>query len=96
MVANRPFDYPLTLKGLAPSLRVGVICSRSEAPLLRAYLQKANQGHRPADSERDYLIDYPGFQQAYGLPMEIPEPGMPGWDICAEPSGTGGRSGAYL
>lgn len=94
MVANRPFDYPLTLKGLAPSLRVGVICARSEAPVLRAYLQKANQGHRPADSERDYLIDYPGFQQAYGLPIEIPEPGMPGWIVCPEPLGTGERAGA--
>jgi hypothetical protein len=61
---------------------------------VRAYLQKANQAHRPADSERDYLVDYPGFQQAYGLPIEIPEPGAPGWTFCAEPSGPGGRSGA--
>lgn len=94
MLANRPYDYPLTLKGLAPSLRVGVVCPRSEAQLLRAYLQNANQVHRPADSERDYLVDYPGFQQAYGLPIEIPEPGTPGWAFCAEPSGTDGRSAA--
>jgi hypothetical protein len=85
MVTNRPFDYPLTLKGLAPSLRIGVICPQAEAPLLRDYLQKANQGHRPANSERDYLVDYPGFQQAYGMPIEIPESGAPGWVVCAEP-----------
>lgn len=94
LALSRPFDYPLTLKGLAPSLRVGVICPRSEAPLVRGYLQKANQGHRPADSERDYLVDYPGFQQAYGLSIEIPEPDAPGWAYCAEPSGTSGHSGA--
>jgi hypothetical protein len=94
LAASRPFDFPLTLKGLAPSLRVGVICPRSEAPLMRGYLQKANQGHRPADTERDYLVDYPGFQQAYGLPIEIPEPGAPGWAFCAEPSGSGGHTGA--
>lgn len=94
LAASRPFDFPLTLKGLAPSLRIGVICPRSEAPLVRSYLQKANQGHRPADSERDYLVDYPGFQQAYGLPIETPEPGEPGWAYCAEPSGSGGRTGA--
>jgi hypothetical protein len=93
VVANRPYDYPLTLKGLAPSLRVGVVCPASEAPLLRSYLQKINQAHRPADSERDYLVDYPGFQQAYALPIEIPELGMPGWIVCAESSGTDGRSG---
>ena len=94
VVANRPFDYPLTLKGLAPSLRIGVVCPRPEAPLLDAYLQKANQAHRPTDSERDYLVDYPGFQQAYGLPIEIAEPDTPSWVICAELSGTDACSGA--
>lgn len=94
IVANRPFDFPLTLKGLAPSLRVGVVCPHSEALLLQRYLRNIHQGHRPADSERDYLVDYPGFQQAYGQPIEVPEPGAPGWAVCAEPSGTDGRSGA--
>lgn len=94
VVANRPYDYPLTLKGLAPSVRIGVVCPRSETPVVRVYLQNANQGLRPADSERDYLVDYPGFQQAYGLPIEIPEPGAPGWEFCAEPSGADSRSGA--
>jgi hypothetical protein len=94
VVANRPFDFPLTLKGLAPSLRVGIVCPTSEAPLVRAYLQKANQGHRPADTERDYLVDYPGFQQAYGLPLELPEPGAPGWAFCSEPSKADARQGA--
>jgi hypothetical protein len=93
LVANRPYDYPLTLTGLAPSLRVGVVCPQAEASLLRGYLQKVNQGHRPRDSERDYLVDYPGFQQAYGLPIEIPEPGRPGWIVCTEPAGNDQRSG---
>ena len=91
MVSNRPYDYPLTLKGLAPSLRIGIVCPRSETSILRTYLQNANQSHRPAPSETDYLIDYPGFQQAYGLPIEIPEPGSPGWVVCAEPAELSGR-----
>ncbi len=94
VVANRPYDYPLTMSGLAPSLRIGVVCPQSETSTLRSYLQNANQGHRPADTERDYLVDYPGFQQAYGLPLEVPEPGAPGWVECTEPSGTDPRSGA--
>lgn len=94
IVANRPFDFPLTLKGLAPSLRVGVVCARSESQLLHSYLHKINTGHRPADSERDYLVDYPGFQQAYGEPIELPEPGGPGWMFCAEPSTASGPAGA--
>jgi SIR2-like domain len=94
VAANRPFDYPLTLRGLAPSLRIGVVCPRSESPLLRTYLQRVNQALRPSDSERDYLVDYPGFQQAYGLPIEFPEPDTPGWIVCAEPTNTDRRSGA--
>ena len=94
VVTNRPYDYPLTLKGFVPTLRVGVVCPRSEAPLLHAYLQKAHRVHHPAKTERDYLVDYPGFQQAYGMPIEIPDPGAPGWTFCVEPSDKSGRSGA--
>ena len=91
---NRPYDYPLTLKGLASSLRIGIVCARSEAPRLRAYIQKASERHQPAKTERDYLVDYPGFQHAYGLPIELPEPGMPGWVECPEPDSADKRSGA--
>ena len=87
ILSNRPYDYSLTLKGLAPSLRIGVICPRSESTVFARYLEKVRQQHRPAQSERDYLFDYPGFQQAYALPIETPEPGDPGWIIVNEPSG---------
>ena len=92
IVSNRPFDYPLTFKELAPSLRVGVICPRSESSLLTEYLHKVNQKLGPAESERDYLIDYPGFQQTYGLPIEIPDPGIPGWICSTEPYGNDQRA----
>ena len=94
IVSNRPFDYPLTLKGLAASLRIGVICPRPESPLLAEYLHQASQEHRPAQSERDYLIDYPGFHQAYGLPIELPNPGSPSWIHPAEPLGDDQRTAA--
>ena len=87
VVENRPYDYSLTQKGLLPSLRIGVICPGSEATNLPSYLHKIRQRHLPANSERDYLVDYPGFQQAYGLPIEIPDPGAPGWITLSEPYG---------
>jgi hypothetical protein len=94
VAANRPYDFPLTLKGLAPSLRIGVVCPQTETQALYAYLQNADRRHQPARTETDYLVDYPGFQQAYGLPLEIPAPGAPGWVVCTEPSVSGGASGA--
>lgn len=94
VLSNRPFDYPLTLNGLAPTLRIGVICPRSESTVLAKYLDNVKQQHRPAKSEQDYLVDYPGFQQAYALPIEIPEPGAPGWINVNEPSGDDQRAAA--
>ena len=94
VVANRPYDYPLTQKGLASSLKIGVVCPSPEAAQLHAYLQQIFQQHRPSTSERDYLIDYPGFQRAYGLSIKIPEPGTPGWISPGEPSGNDARAAA--
>jgi hypothetical protein len=86
VVENRPYDFPLTARGLATGLRLAVICPGAETQPLRAYLNRVNQTHTPTPSERDYLVDYPGFQSAYGLPLDLPEPGGAGWTTCAEPS----------
>lgn len=86
IVSNQPFDYPLTQRGLAPSVRLGIICPRTETQMLRSYLHKAQQTHKPSQKERDYLVDYPGFERAYGLSIDIPEPDDAGWITCAEPS----------
>ena len=94
VVSNRPYDFALTQRGLAPSVRIGVICPHTEARKLHTYLTQAYGHHRPAQSERDYLIEYPGFQQAYGLPLEIPDPGTAGWVNCPEPTETHPQRGA--
>ncbi|MDP2003726.1 MAG: SIR2 family protein [Desulfurivibrionaceae bacterium] len=91
---NRPFDYPLTSLGLSPSLRIAVVCPRHEATILHAYLHKAHQSHQPTRNEQDYLQSYPGFQQAYGLPLELPECDGPGWVNCPEPTSNDPQKGA--
>ena len=48
----------------------------------------------PSRTERDYLLDFPGFQTAYGLPVELASPGSPGWITCPEPSTSGRVQGA--
>ena len=94
MLNNRPFDYPLTSKGFLPSVRMGVVCPREETRILCDYLQKSQQTHTPSTSEQDYLLPYPGFQQAYGLPLELPAPGSSGWAVCQEPSHSDPSNGA--
>ena len=83
---NRPYDYPLTSGGLSSSLRLGVVCPSPEAQTLHAYLQSIYQKLTPGSTERDYLLDYPGFQTAYGLPVELPAPDSVDWINCPEPS----------
>jgi len=83
---NRPYDYPLTFRGLSPSLRIGIVCPAAEAQTLHSYVQSIQRPHKPSSTERDYLLDYPGFQTAYGLPVELPAPESAGWITCPEPS----------
>lgn len=85
LISNRPYDYPLTSSGLSSTLRLGVICPEASEKQLYSYLQSIHYPHSPHTGDRDYLIDYPGFQEAYGLQLILPEPGSNGWINCPEP-----------
>jgi len=94
IVENRPYDYALTTRGFFTGLRLGVICPGAEAQALHTYLHNVNRSHSPTSGERDYLVDFPGFQSAYGLPIELPQPGDAGWFSCPEPSSSDPQTGA--
>ena len=74
------------------SLRLGVVCPAPEKLTLSSYLRQVNQAHPVLPTERDYLVDYPGFQNAYGLPLELAEPSSSGWATCREPSSNDPRA----
>ncbi len=86
---NQPFDYGLTSRGLMPAIRIGVVCPSNESAKLANYLQQANVRQQPNKSEADYLIEYPGFQNTFGLPVELPQQGDAGWSLCPEPTNAG-------
>ena len=94
LVTNRPYDFPITSRGLVSSIRVAVVCPSAEANILASYLGTAQYQHKPIPTERDYLVDYPGFQQAYGLPLELPHLGDAGWVTFPEPTEKDPRHGA--
>lgn len=94
LLENRPYDYPLTARGIATNLRVGVICAGTESQMLRRYLQNVTGKHAPSQSERDYLVDYPGFQAAYGVSIDLPDPGGAAWFVCPEPTSRDPHSNA--
>ena len=86
LVHARPYDHSLTLQGLAPNISLGIICPKSDTRKLQAYLHQSQAKHLAPRSMQDYLLDYPGFNLAYGTPLEIPSPGDSGWITCPEPN----------
>ena len=93
LLANRPFDFALTAKGLDTNVRFGVVCPKAEAGSLSGFLSKINQRVR-ANSKKGYLLDYPGFGEAFGLPFIVPQPIDASWATCPEPSGVNAREKA--
>ena len=82
---NRAFDYGLTRKGFADRVSLGIVCSQREGTKFERYFRGVLQQQTPTSSERDYLIDFPGFQTAFGLSLNIPACNGPGWMTCPEP-----------
>lgn len=85
MINNRPFDFGLSQRGLASLIRLGVICPHPESRSIKTYLDEALRQHRPQRQNPEYLLDYPGFNRAYGLALEIPNCQDKGWVDCPEP-----------
>lgn len=90
LVENRPWDYSLTTSGLCPSVDVAVICPTDVGARLERFLKGLQDVARPEKSERDYLHDFPGFTQAFGLSLKFPTRGDTNWlslddSVLAEP-----------
>jgi len=88
ILSNRPFDFGLTQKGLASSVRLGIVCPHQEARKLRTYMDNALRKQQPLRADPEYLMEYPGFDRAYGLTLEIPDCQGLGWATCPEPGST--------
>lgn len=84
IVRNRPFDYSLTVRQLAPAIQLGVICPAAEAKLLSDFLQGLHRAIQPGKFEADYLLPFAGFQSAFGTVLQVPEVGDNLWVTCPE------------
>ncbi|AEA42455.1 SIR2 family protein [Fluviicola taffensis] len=72
LVNNRPFD--VNLNGIIHSneINLTVICGKSYANDLYEFLSKLQVKHATENVNPDYLIEYPGFQSVFNLPLNIP------------------------
>lgn len=79
LVNNRPYDFPLTSSGISRSTNISIICPKAYQDRVYRFLSQLHENAQPIDSERDYLHDYPGFSNAFGLPLSISQPNTPSW-----------------
>lgn len=84
IISNRPYDFPLTSQGFSPGINIGVICPATDGAKFVNFLNRGNLSHRPSPTEQDYLIEYPGFSSAFGLPLRLPQPGYDDWVTVSE------------
>lgn len=83
---NRPYDHPLVGKLYEPTIRLGIICPSQEGSQFANFLNRVQTRIDGNQINKEYLIDYPGFFEAYGVSLNIPQIGTPYWCICEEPN----------
>lgn len=71
LVSFRPYDYPLNNKVFTNDVKIGVICPKANSDDFHTFLSGLTQQHK-VDKNIDYVIDYPGFNSIYDIPIDIP------------------------
>jgi hypothetical protein len=69
---NRPYDFPMNGNVFDSEINLGVICPVSFSDKFFRFLNRLNQQQSAGAYNPDYLLDYPGFLSAYGIPLNIP------------------------
>lgn len=86
IIQNRPYDFALTRLALADRVAVGVVCPKAEAKAFHDFLGRIFQPHPEPKGAQEYLLDFPGFQAAFRVPIHLPaQPFSAGWMTCPEP-----------
>lgn len=90
LLDHGPYDLQLTQAGLYEDIRLGVVCPRSHTTRLASELAALLRPHGRVETKQEYLVAYPGFQQAYRVPLVIPQTETAAWqelpDLQLDPS----------
>ena len=85
LATHGPFDQSFLSQSSDDRIRVAVISTRAEAPLLEQFLAEGLQTHNPLrGAKEEYLVPYTGFEKIYRIPVEFPDRGDPLWYTLPE------------
>lgn len=82
LVNNRPYDYSLNGNVFDPEVNLGVVCPSQYNNVLYDFLNRLNKTQAAGSFNPDYLIDYPNFNNAYGVPLNVPDVNSDLWKEC--------------
>ncbi|GAA4326052.1 hypothetical protein GCM10023149_28660 [Mucilaginibacter gynuensis] len=82
---NNPHDSNLNGLLFENTIRLGVICSSQEAGIFSSFLKTHLAKVSSNNVNQDYLIDYPGFYDTYGVSLNVPDINSANWFSCPEP-----------
>lgn len=81
LINNQPYDFPLNNTVFRPEINLRVICPSDCSAEFYDFLNILNQSI-VVKNNVDYLITYPGFISAYGIPINIPVISTNSWLDC--------------
>jgi len=82
---NRPYDHQMVGTLFEETIRLGIICPQQDSQNFSVFLKRHLSKVESGGINSAYLISYPGFFEAFGASLDIPEPNSPNWSICSEP-----------
>ncbi len=86
LTRNSPYDSNLTGVLFDNKINLGVICPDTDAQVFSSFLKLEVVRISANKVNEDYLIDYPGFFEAYGVSLNVPDVNGENWFNCPEPT----------
>lgn len=82
---NRPYDFSMTQSAVGREIKIGVICPKADSGKFSRYIRNINIRREP-ETNKEYLMEFPGFMQAFGTALDLPQPNQKNWVFCEEPT----------
>jgi hypothetical protein len=87
LIDNNPFETILNTF-LGDTINLGVISPKEDVQRLHSFLQKQNSEINNINRNDQYVIDFKGFFNTYGISLNIPEPYDINWAVVTNPNET--------
>lgn len=75
---NQPYDYHMNNKTFKPTISLGILCPTTHSKSFETFINGLNQSYK-SNYNIDYVIDYSGFSNIYGVSLIIPSSNSDKW-----------------